>query len=60
MNPINFFKEVKQEGSKVTWATRKETTAITITVLILVVISSAFFFLADWLIYTVIGKILGY
>jgi preprotein translocase SecE subunit len=60
MKIFNFFKEVKQEGLKVSWATRKKTMAITLTVFIMVGVSSAFFFFADWLIYTLVGKILGY
>ncbi|MAT33558.1 MAG: preprotein translocase subunit SecE [Ponticaulis sp.] len=46
--PLTFFKQVRAEGSKVTWTTRQETIAATIMVLIMVVIASTFLFLVDF------------
>lgn len=46
-SPAEFFQQVRQEGRKVTWATRQEVTVSTIMVLIMVVISAIFFFLVD-------------
>ena len=46
-NPFEFAQEVRQETSKVTWPTRKETTVTTIAVVIMVVLSALFFMLAD-------------
>tara|TARA_B100000678_G_scaffold90504_1_gene75365 strand:+ start:14504 stop:14710 length:207 start_codon:yes stop_codon:yes gene_type:complete len=46
--PLTFLKQVRAEGSKVTWTTRQETIAATIMVLIMVVIASTFLFLVDF------------
>ncbi len=48
-NPAKFMREVRQEGSKVTRPTRKETTVSTIMVVIMVVLAAMFFFLVDQL-----------
>ncbi|HRE60629.1 MAG TPA: preprotein translocase subunit SecE [Micropepsaceae bacterium] len=42
-----FLRQVRQEGSKVTWPTRKETTLTSVMVFIMVVISMIFFYLVD-------------
>lgn len=41
------FKQVRQEGRKVTWTTRKETMVTTVMVLIMVAIMATFFFVVD-------------
>ena len=46
-NPIEFFQQVRQEGSKVTWPSRNETMITTIMVLIMVVLASFFFLGVD-------------
>ena len=46
-NPTEFVREVKQEASKVTWSTKKETTLTTIMVFIFVFIAALFFFFID-------------
>ena len=48
--PLAFLAQVRAEGRKVTWTTRKETVASTIMVLIMVVIAALFFFLVDQLV----------
>ena len=50
VSPIEFFRQVKVEGSKVIWPSRKETSITTIVVFIMVIVSSAFFLTADFLI----------
>ncbi len=57
-NPVEFFTQVRQEGRRVTWATRQEVMVSTIMVLIMVVAAAIFFFLVDSLIRVVIGFIL--
>lgn len=47
VSPIQFFKQVRQEVSKVTWATRKEVIVTSIMVFVLGSIAAAFFFLVD-------------
>ena len=59
MNPLQFFRQVNQERSKVTWPTRKETSVTTVMVFIFVAIMSVFFLVVDqaasWLVRLVIG-----
>ena len=58
-NPTRFFKEVKQEGRKIVWPTRKETLISTAMVFVMVVIFSIFFLLVDNVISWAIRLILG-
>ncbi len=59
-SPAQFMKEVRQEGSKVTWTTRKETAITTLMVFIMVVIAAIFFLIVDTIFGGVIGLILNY
>ena len=60
MKYLNFFKEVKQEGKKIVWPTRKETLITTAMVFVMVVIFSLFFLLVDNIISWFIRLILGF
>jgi len=42
-------RQVRQEVSKVTWPTRKETMISTVMVFIMVVLASLFFLFVDWI-----------
>jgi len=57
-NPFEFIQQVRQEASKVTWPTRKETIITTIMVMIMVALASVFFLSVDavlsWLVNAVI------
>jgi len=55
---INFYKEVKQEGFKITWPTKPEVITTTIMVFIFVILSSIFFLLIDKIISFVVEYIL--
>ena len=57
-NPVEFFQQVRQEGRRVTWATRQEVYVSTIMVLVMVVAAALFFFVVDSLIHGAIGLIL--
>jgi preprotein translocase subunit SecE len=46
-SPVEFFQQVRQEVSRVTWPTRKETAVTTAMVFVMVFIAAAFFFLVD-------------
>jgi preprotein translocase subunit SecE len=46
-NPAKFFTEVRQEGRKITWPSRKETWVTTVMVLIMVVLAGVFFYVVD-------------
>lgn len=48
MNAIKFLKEVRQEGSKVTWPTRKETLMTTFVVSVMIVIMSFILLVIDF------------
>jgi preprotein translocase subunit SecE len=59
MNPAKFIREVRQEVSKVTWPTRKETVMSTVMVLFLVVLAAVFFYVVDSVIGWAVRQILG-
>lgn len=46
-NPVEFMQQVRQEASKVTWPTRKEVGISSIMVVIFMIVSAIFFFIAD-------------
>ena len=58
-NPIEFVREVRAEGSKVTWPTRRETMITTSMVFIFVVIAALFFLVSDKVIAFVVQTLLG-
>ncbi|WP_232628743.1 preprotein translocase subunit SecE [Methylobacterium sp. Leaf118] len=57
--PVEFFGEVRDEGRKVTWPSRKETTITTVMVFIMVVVASLFFVAVDQVLRVGVGLILG-
>ncbi len=59
MNPAKFIREVRQEVSKVSWPTRKETMVSVIMVLIIGFIAAFFFLLVDGILSWGIRQILG-
>ncbi|UYO00516.1 MAG: preprotein translocase subunit SecE [Devosia sp.] len=46
-NPVQFFQQVRSEVSKVTWPGRSEVLISSIMVVVLVILASLFFLLAD-------------
>ena len=58
-SPFQFIQQVRQEVSKVTWPTRKETTITTIMVFIMVVMAAIFFLMVDQILSVGIKMILG-
>ena len=58
-NPFEFIQEVRNEGAKVTWPTRKETAITTAMVLVMVVVASLFFLLGDMVIRWAVTLVLG-
>ena len=59
ISPFKFLQEVRAEGEKVTWPTRKETTVTTIMVFVMVAIASVFFLLADQVMRIAVSYVLG-
>jgi preprotein translocase subunit SecE len=56
---FQFFQDVRSEGAKVTWPTRKETAITTAMVFVMVVLASIFFLLADMVIRWGVSLVLG-
>jgi preprotein translocase subunit SecE len=59
-NPFEFLQEVRAEGSKVTWPTRRETIITTIMVFIFVIITSVFFLIVDQVLRIGMGTLLNF
>ncbi|MGA2815366.1 MAG: preprotein translocase subunit SecE [Xanthobacteraceae bacterium] len=59
ISPFKFLQEVRAEGQKVTWPTRKETTVTTMMVFVMVLVASIFFLLADQIMRIGVGFLLG-
>ena len=59
VNPLEFLAQVRAEGSKVTWPTRRETLITTGLVLAMVVIASIFFVAVDWLLREIVTRLLA-
>lgn len=58
-NPFTFFQQVRQEAAKVVWPSRRETAISTVMVLIMAVLASLFFLLADQVMSRAVGFLLG-
>jgi preprotein translocase subunit SecE len=58
-SPAQFFREVRQEVSRVTWPTRKETAVTTAMVFVMVFVAALFFFVIDQILSNGISFILG-
>jgi len=59
VSPFVFFQQVRQEVSKVTWPSRRETVITTIMVFIMVIICAVFFFVVDQAINFIVRFLLG-
>ena len=60
ISPFQFFRQVRQETTKVTWPTRKETVISTVMVFIMVIIAALFFFAVDQLLSAGIKLVFGF
>jgi preprotein translocase subunit SecE len=58
-SPAQFFREVRQEVSRVTWPTRKETAVTTAMVFVMVFVAALFFFVIDQILSNGVRFILG-
>ncbi|HLH48999.1 MAG TPA: preprotein translocase subunit SecE [Roseiarcus sp.] len=58
-NPFEFIQQVRAEGAKVVWPSRRETLITTGLVLLMVVLASLFFLTVDEIIHFAIGFALG-
>ncbi|MGO8955101.1 MAG: preprotein translocase subunit SecE [Rhodomicrobium sp.] len=58
-SPFEFLQQVRAEGTKVTWPTRRETLVTTMMVVAMAVFASLFFLMSDQIFSRLIGLILG-
>jgi preprotein translocase subunit SecE len=58
-NPIQFLQQVRQEATKVTWPTRKETMISTAMVFVFVILAAIFFLVVDKILLLGVGFIFG-
>ena len=58
-SPSEYFRQVKSEAKKVTWPSKKETTASTTAVFVMVLIASLFLYFADQVMAFAVRLILG-
>jgi preprotein translocase subunit SecE len=58
-SPFQFFRQVRQEATKVTWPTRKETVISTVMVFVMVIIAALFFFAVDQLLSAGVKLVFG-
>jgi preprotein translocase subunit SecE len=58
VGPVQFFKEVRSEVRKISWASRNETLISTVFVFIMVVVAALFFFAVDAILRAGVGAIL--
>jgi preprotein translocase subunit SecE len=58
-NPFEFLQQVRAEGSKVTWPSRKETIITTVMVFVMVILASLFFLVVDQILRWGVSLILG-
>jgi preprotein translocase subunit SecE len=59
-NPFEFIQQVRQEGAKVTWPTRRETMITTVMVMIMVALAALFFLGVDAILRWVVDTFLLY
>jgi preprotein translocase subunit SecE len=59
ISPFKFLQEVRAEGDKVTWPSRRETLITTAMVFVMVAVASVLFLVADQVIRILITFILG-
>ncbi len=59
ITPLEFLRQVRQEVSRVTWPTRKETAVTTAMVFAMVVAAALFFFIVDQVLALGVRFVLG-
>ena len=59
-NPAQFVRQVRQEINRITWATKRETMIASLSVFVMALIASLFFFLVDLLLSNVVQALLSF
>jgi preprotein translocase subunit SecE len=60
VSPLKFIQEVRAEGEKVTWPTRRETAVTTVMVFILCTIMAIFFLISDQIMRMIVTFVIGW
>jgi preprotein translocase subunit SecE len=60
VSPFRFLQEVRAEGQKVTWPTRRETAITTLMVFIMTAVAAVFFLISDRIMWYVVTTIIGW
>ncbi len=60
VSPFKFLQEVRAEGQKVTWPTRRETAITTMMVFIMTAVAAIFFLISDQIMRLVVTFIIGW
>ena len=58
-NPAQFVRQVRQEINRITWASRRETLYASLSVFVMAVLASLFFFIVDLLLSNGVQFLLG-
>ena len=58
-NPAQFVRQVRQEINRITWASRRETLYASLSVFVMALLASLFFFLVDLLLSNTVQFLLG-
>ena len=59
-NPAQFVRQVRQEINRITWATKLETMIASMSVFVMALIASLFFFLVDLLLSNIVQALLSF
>ena len=59
-SPAQFVRQVRQEINRITWATKRETMIASMSVFVMALIASLFFFLVDLLLSNVVQALLSF
>jgi preprotein translocase subunit SecE len=59
-SPVKFLQEVRAEGQKVTWPTRRETMITTLMVFIMTGFAAIFFLISDQIMRFLVATIIGW
>ena len=59
-NPAQFVRQVRQEINRITWATRRETMFASLSVFVMALIASIFFFLVDLMLSSIVKFLLSF
>ena len=59
-NPAQFVRQVRQEINRITWASKRETMYASLSVFVMALIASVFFFLVDLLLSKIVQILLSF